>query len=59
MGPNGDGDLNFIYILYIFFISQALKFTFDVVVFDCEGCYHHIVRENMHKFRKVKKIIME
>ena len=39
--------------------SQALNFTFDAVVFDCEGCYYHIVRENLNKFRNVKKIILE
>ena len=40
-------------------LVQALDFTFDTIVFDCEGCYHHIVRENLHKFINIKKIILE
>ena len=40
-------------------LVQALDFTFDTIVFDCEGCYHHIVKENQQKFRNIKKIILE
>ena len=40
-------------------LVQALGFTFDTIVFDCEGCYHHIVKENLQKFRNIKKIILE
>ena len=40
-------------------LVQALDFTFDTIVFDCEGCYHHIVKENLQKFRNIKKVILE
>ena len=43
----------------IFFPIQAVGLQFNTVVFDCEGCYHSVVRENIETFRNIHKIILE
>jgi len=40
-------------------VERYTGFTFDTILFDCEGCYNTVIKENIEKFTNVKKIIME
>ena len=37
-------------------MEGATGLAFDTVVFDCEGCYYWIVRENLARFAGVDKV---
>ena len=40
-------------------VEQETGLTFNTLIIDCEGCIVNIIDTYRHKFRQVKKIILE
>ena len=40
-------------------VEKTTNMTFNTVLFDCEGCYLKVVKENIDKFKAVDKVILE